>query len=116
MDLGTQLGLHFATLHWCSAACTNPCVTHKRVSDYIPMVRKVCQELNGKAAFRQNSTDDTIMEIYRVIITRIWVEQDLENADLDRTLTPANVQVWAAARVIVKECFQAHPNFLTWIV
>jgi hypothetical protein len=115
MDLGLVLHVAFQALHDCSAACANPCVVRKRVRDYMDLVHKVTKELSGRAAFREGSTDETILEIYRTIIVRIWIEEDLEHVEIDRHLTPANARILAAARVIVKDSFEAHANFVTWI-
>jgi len=116
MDLWLVLIASFESLHECTAACQRPCIIRQKVSDYFELVQKVTGELSGRAAYVVESDEDTILEIYQNIITRIWIEADLEHADIDQQLTPSNALLLEAARAIARQEFSSHPNFMGWIV
>jgi hypothetical protein len=116
MDLSLVLVAYFEALHECASTCERPCIIRQKVSDYFELVQKVTGELSGRAAYVVESDEDTILDIYWNIITRIWIEADLEHADIDRQLTVTNELILEAARGIAREEFSSHPNFMGWIV
>jgi hypothetical protein len=78
------------------------------------LVQLVTSELNGKAGFRTHNIEQDFVAVVQNISRRIWVEENLANRHLDSRVTPDNLRLLQFARIVAKQAFEAHPNFVQW--